>query len=301
MNANEEKPLVSVIVTTFNRKELLAETIQSILAQTYRNFELIVVDNYSNYDFFSHIASFGDDRISPFQNRNNGIIAVNRNYGIEKARGDYIAFCDDDDLWESEKLEEQLKHFEDDRVAGVGSEMTLFGAGLKDERRSLQEDRFLDFRKIIASQNVPLSSLIVRRTGQLFDVEQSFIAVEDFDFQIRLVLPRGNVIRQIAKPLIRYRVNSQNRNSGLQQKLNSLMVIEKYRSFLDLRTARSLYHLVYYRAGKICLEANARGRCRRYFMKSIRFGIPGGKKGLKCIGGLFLSFLPVQKPINAPR
>ena len=62
-------PLVSVIVTTYNRKEMLKETILSILNQTYSNFELIVVDNFSDYDFFNFIKSFEDSRLKPFQNK----------------------------------------------------------------------------------------------------------------------------------------------------------------------------------------------------------------------------------------
>ena len=77
-------PLVSVIVTTYNREILLKETINSILCQTFKEFELIVVDNYSNYDYFKFINSFNDSRILPFQNKNKGIIAVNRNFGIKK-------------------------------------------------------------------------------------------------------------------------------------------------------------------------------------------------------------------------
>ena len=105
-------PLISVIVITYNRKELLKETIDSIINQTYKNFELIIVDNYSDYDFFSYIKSFNDDRIKPYQNQNNGIIAVNRNYGIKKAKGEYIAFCDDDDLWKPKKLLVSLDYME---------------------------------------------------------------------------------------------------------------------------------------------------------------------------------------------
>ena len=76
-------PLVSVIVTTYNRKEMLKETILSILNQTYSNFELIVVDNFSDYDFFNFIKSFEDSRLKPIQHNNNGIIAINRNLGLK--------------------------------------------------------------------------------------------------------------------------------------------------------------------------------------------------------------------------
>jgi glycosyltransferase involved in cell wall biosynthesis len=106
-------PLVSVIVTTYNRRDLLTKTIDSILKQTYKNFELIVVDNFSDYDFLSYLRSFNDERIRYFQNANDGIIAVNRNFGIKKAKGDYIAFCDDDDTWYPEKLLVCSHHFND--------------------------------------------------------------------------------------------------------------------------------------------------------------------------------------------
>ena len=104
--------LVSVIVTTYNRKDLLTKTIDSILNQTYKNYELIVVDNYSNYDFLSHIKSFNDERIRSFQSANDGIISVNRNYGIKKAKGKYIAFCDDDDSWKPKKLQVSMEYIE---------------------------------------------------------------------------------------------------------------------------------------------------------------------------------------------
>ena len=109
-------PLVSVIVTTYNRKEYLKETIDSILNQTYKNFELIVVDNYSDFDFLTYIKSFNDNRIRAFQHHNNGIIAVNRNIGIKKAYGEYIAFCDDDDYWVDKKLEYQVNNIKNDNM-----------------------------------------------------------------------------------------------------------------------------------------------------------------------------------------
>ena len=118
---DKKKPLVSVVVTTYNRKEMLKITIKSILNQTYNNIELLIIDNYSNYDFFNFISSFNDSRIKAFQNKNNGIIAVNRNYGINKSIGNYIAFCDDDDYWNKFKLSDQIKFFKNEKVILVSS------------------------------------------------------------------------------------------------------------------------------------------------------------------------------------
>ncbi len=122
-----KRPLISVIVTTYNRKELLEETINSILNQTFKNFELIVVDNNSNYDFLTHMNNFNDRRIHAYQNSNDGIIAINRNFGIKKARGDYIAFCDDDDLWAPQKVEIQIVTIEDSENGMVCTMSKRFG------------------------------------------------------------------------------------------------------------------------------------------------------------------------------
>lgn len=101
---------VSIIVTTFNRKVELQKTIESILNQTHRDIEVIVVDNFSDYDFMGFIKLFNDERLSGYQNHNHGIIAINRNYAINKASSNYLAFCDDDDIWHIEKLEKQLRY-----------------------------------------------------------------------------------------------------------------------------------------------------------------------------------------------
>ena len=77
---------VSIIITTYNREENLKECIKSILDQTYRDFEIIVVDNYSKYNFHDLKNIINDKRVKWFQNKNNGIIAVNRNFGINKTK-----------------------------------------------------------------------------------------------------------------------------------------------------------------------------------------------------------------------
>lgn len=294
MKKDTKKPDISVIVTTYNRKDLLKETIDSILNQTFRNFELIVVDNFSDYDFISHIKSLNDSRIIPFQNRNNRIIAVNRNYGIRRAKGKYIAFCDDDDLWLPKKLEEQIKHFNDESIIGVGTEMIIIGdTSQMKQKFEDKKNQLLDFSKIITFQSVPLSSLMVRNTGSLFDEDESFLAVEDFDFQLNLTLQTKKIIKKLSIPLIYYRVNCQGRNSGLQQKINSLQVIQKYEGHLSDDMKKNIYHIIYYRIGKKKLDAQLVRDSRKDFKKSLRYSLFNGEKSWKCVLGLLISCLPI--------
>ncbi len=148
---------VSVIVTTFNRKFFLTETINSILNQSYKDFELIVVDNYSDYNFISHIKSFKDKRIRAFQNQNNGVISINRNFGIKKAKGKYLAFCDDDDIWFKEKLDLQIKKIREKKCDLVSSNMILFKNSIENVI-GVQKNRLV--------YNVKKSSMVAKSTSK---------------------------------------------------------------------------------------------------------------------------------------
>ncbi len=290
--APENRPFVSVVVTTFNRKELLKETISSILNQTYQNFELIVVDNYSSYDFSEHIRSFNDSRIKAFQNQNGGNIAVNRNFGIGQSKGEFIAFCDDDDLWLPEKLELQIASLNDD-IIGVGSDIDLVDNNSEVvERRGEGNDLALDFHRLIQFNNVPLSSLLVRSTGLLFEESDAFFAVEDFDFQLRLTKDSGKAILRLGQSLVLYRVNTLNRNSGIQQKKNSLAVIKRYEKQLSTQLRKNLYQLIHYRIGKISLGNNKLGEAKKHFIISLGHVYWKNSRLMKILSGLLICYLP---------
>lgn len=104
-------PKVSVIVPTYNRAELVCQTIDSVLAQTFSDLEVIVVDDESSDGTVQVLKETYGDRIRCFSQANQGV-SVARNRGIEEARGEWIAFVDHDDLWEKEKLEWQFKALE---------------------------------------------------------------------------------------------------------------------------------------------------------------------------------------------
>ncbi len=188
-------PLVSVIVTTFNRKEMLKETILSILNQTYSNFELIVVDNFSDYDFFNFIKSFEDSRLKPFQNKNNGIIAINRNFGLKLCKGDFIAFCDDDDLWYPNNLQSKIDLFIDDHSIGMitSKESIINELGEnngKTTHKWIIKDHFITFKDLFFKNTASTSAAIIRKKCLneigYFNESINLNTVEDFDYWLRI-------------------------------------------------------------------------------------------------------------------
>ena len=103
------KDLVSIIVPVYNAEKFIDETINTVLNQTYTNWELLLVNDCSTDNSIDIIKKFKDKRIKLINNKVNSKAAISRNNGIKKAKGRYICFLDADDLWDKEKLEKQVK------------------------------------------------------------------------------------------------------------------------------------------------------------------------------------------------
>ena len=105
--------LVSVIMPSYNTANFIAESIRSVIAQTYPNWELIIVDDCSRDETDAVVAPFlADNRIRYLKNEKNGGAAVSRNRALREAKGKWVAFLDSDDLWLPEKLEKQIEFME---------------------------------------------------------------------------------------------------------------------------------------------------------------------------------------------
>jgi len=214
------RPLVSVVIPTFNRAKQTIAAIESVLVQTYPNIEVIVVDDGSTDGSTLVIRAFIDQRaenchqILLLSQPNQGA-SVARNTGISKAQGEYIAFLDSDDYWEPEKLEYQMQAldrfknecavcFTDARlVNNSGLDISSFQAHRRNYSQVMGIDR--DAVKSLAASfsGFWVSSLLVRtdiarRIGG-FSPDISF--VEDRDFHFRLSLVTG--IAYVNKQLIR--------------------------------------------------------------------------------------------------
>jgi glycosyltransferase involved in cell wall biosynthesis len=206
-------PLVSVVVLTFNRVQLLAETLKAILGQTYRNLELIVVDNMSADDTPGFLSAITDDRLRFLRNQNHGVLAINRNIGIRSARGTYIAFCDDDDVWLPEKLAQQVAALEATPEAALCFTNTLAVRDPADPGtrvfEKLTQERH--FEKLVWTNFICNSSVLLRRSALdqagLPDEDPSLTPYDDYDLWLRIAA--NNRLIGIDQPLVRYRVHPQ--------------------------------------------------------------------------------------------
>ena len=107
----QSKPLVSIITPVFNTQKFLSETVRSVLNQTYGEWELLLIDDQSTDESYKLACEFAeiDKRIRVLKNPKNLGVSATRNVGVQISRGDWIAFLDSDDFWESNKLESQLR------------------------------------------------------------------------------------------------------------------------------------------------------------------------------------------------
>ncbi|MEH2068025.1 MAG: glycosyltransferase [Nostoc sp.] len=185
-------PNVSVIIPTYQRADLVSETIESVLAQTYTDYEIIVVNDGSTDNTREVLAQF-KDKITVIYQDNQGLPAA-RNTGIMASQGRYIAFVDDDDLWLPYKLEKQIPCFESNPNIGlVYSNMVFF----KDNRvlsynmwpKGSHPPGVLQDWMLFMVDYIPVPTVVVRRECLdevgLFD--QTLTSCEDYDLWLRII------------------------------------------------------------------------------------------------------------------
>jgi glycosyltransferase involved in cell wall biosynthesis len=242
-------PIVSVIVTTFNRPNYLRECIKSILNQEYVDFELIIIDNFSNYDFFAVLDEFKDLRVKGFQNSNYGIIALNRNFGIEKSVGKYLAFCDDDDIWLSCKLGRQMEEM---RKCEANNERILIYTDVVvfndiSTTRFIPKIQVHSLGSFLSDNPITYSSVLLTKSECVrFSEDISQITAEELSLWLSLIC-KGYYFKLLSEPLVKYRVasDSMSRKSEYLKYLRYLYVVLG-RMIENPQARINIFHFIYF-------------------------------------------------------
>lgn len=184
-------PLVSVVMPTYNQAELLRLAIRSVCEQTHTQWELIIIDNYSDDQTDSVVKEFEDQRIRRVLFKNHGVIAASRNYGINISHGEWIAFLDSDDQWYPDKLSCCLKILASEKADMAGHGMDCLRDGEFWRTRAFQHRNNITFDELFWRGNQFMTSSVVVKKSCLeqvrgFSEEPAIITVEDYDLWLRL-------------------------------------------------------------------------------------------------------------------
>ena len=295
-------PLVSILMNCFNGQRYLYKALDSILAQTYQNWELIFWDNQSEDKSVEIFKSYKDKRFKFFSSSKHTILYEARNNAIQKTNGDLIAFLDTDDYWLPEKLEKQIKLFKDDKVGLVYgnywiiNDQPFFSKKIYSKKK-LPTGNVLN--AILSNYSVGFATVIIRKKylqniKKVFNTQYDLLA--DYDFVINFSIK--NKFECVQNPVVCYR---------LHEKSTSLILINKQISQLKLWYSSIQSHPIlssqegikkvserinYMEAMQIILEKNFyQGFCQA-------FKFPFGFKKLKLIIALILPksiFLKLKK------
>jgi len=216
-----KNPKISVVMPVFNSEKFLIEAIQSILSQTYQNFEFIIVDDASTDKSLSISEEYAkkDNRIKVIKNKFNKGIAISRNIGIRNSKGKYIATQDSDDISNPERLIKQFMFLDKNPDVGVvGSHIRIFGDNGESYRFYNQNDKDLRNKIFFYSPIAQPASMIRKKVFK--DVgyyDEKYPPCEDLDLWFRI----GNKYKfaNIQEILINYR----ERNESATYKKTKMM------------------------------------------------------------------------------
>ena len=165
-----DNPLVSVIIPTYKRSEKLERAVKSVLNQTYKNVEALVVSDNEPDDEFTKEAqkvvdSFHDERVKLIKQKHHKNGAAARNAGIKASRGEYVAFLDDDDFWDKEKLELQVPILNslDESLGGVSCKNKIFKGGKLTHLQLGYKDGYLYRRILLRMMEVSTDTILLRK------------------------------------------------------------------------------------------------------------------------------------------
>lgn len=238
-------PRVSVVIPTYNHAAFIGTALSSVRAQSFADWEVLVINNHSTDDTVRIIDEFRDARIRRIDFANRGVIGASRNTGIREARGEFVAFLDSDDQWLPDKLTRSLARLE--QGAGLVCHAEHWtGAGIERAVRygpiaRASYDQLLFLGNCLSTSAVTVRTAALRACGG-FREDAKFVTAEDYDLWLRLARD-GVRFDFIDDVLGKYVLHADNQMRAIRRNTDAVMaVVEDHFGTLDpaLRDSRRM-------------------------------------------------------------
>ena len=218
-----KEPLVSVVINCYNGEEFVEEAINSVLTQTYRNFEIIFWDNMSTDQTRDIVTKYSDKRIKYFCADKFASLGNARNLALTKTSGEYISFLDVDDLWYPEKLSQQIVLFDNPKIGLIYTNIDKVNSKgeiiYSDKLNAYSTYTTVSFNDLFLNYDVVMSSSIISAKA-LFSAGQSFdhllAYAEEYDLFMRICLSYNAI--KVNNILTSYRVHAKQSTNSLFEK-----------------------------------------------------------------------------------
>jgi len=236
--------LVSIILPYFNKKEYIRETIYSLLNQTYQDFEIIIVDDELSEDskiILNEIKKI-DSRIFILKNSKNLGAGYSRNKAIKFSKGKFLAFCDCDDLWNQNKLSNQLRFMKKFNIDACHTSYSIVNdlGKIIGERRAVSQ---LNYNNLLNSCDIGLSTVIIEK--KLLDNFEIFFpnlkTKEDYILWLKLA-QKGTIFFGLDEKLTKWRKLKNSLSASSVQKIFDGYKV--YNTYLNYSVIRSLFKLI---------------------------------------------------------
>lgn len=238
-----EDKLVSIIMPTYNCAKFIGKTIESVIAQTYENWELIIVDDCSKDNTEEVVSKYKDNRIKYHRLKNNSGAAVARTEAMKKARGSYMAFLDSDDLWKKDKLEKQLEFMNKNNYNFTCTEYEQIDEEGNKLNKVIKVKKRADYNRILLDCPVG-NSTVMYNVEKLGKFEVPNIRKRNDDALWLQILKKEKYIYGMPDILMEYRIRS---NSISCNKLSLVKYHwQLYRKIEHLSVFRSVFHICWW-------------------------------------------------------
>ena len=277
-------PLISIVMPTYNREYEIKIAINSVINQSYKNWELIIVDNYSGDKTEELIKSFNNKKIFYYKIKNNGIIAKSRNYGIRKSKGKIISFLDSDDWWKFNKLELAMQYinngyeFTYHRKYVVKSRHTNYNF-IKTLAYNSSGSMFYNLLQkgnCIPNSSVTLHKYLLENING-FDESPEVAGSEDFDGWLRLS-KITNKFCKLEPVLGFYWSGSQNFTSHHSTFSNLIFLSQKYKEDIIKLQDGEYPNWLLYSLARAALGLGKFSDARKYAWLSLQENLPYSRK-----------------------